>query len=183
MNEITILIAAVVAAVLLWLAINRDKQPRYRRKSVLTGSDLDFFHRLQSALPECHVFPQVAMSALVDPMGRGRARQAAIESIVAKRVGYAVFDEEMQLLAVVELNHRSRVTRKDAARDEYFASAGIQTIRFQARHLPSEAKIRQSVLIEAQVRQRAASNSNACSSKMESRRQKTPWRNTANAHV
>jgi hypothetical protein len=183
MNEITILIAAVIVAILLWLAINRKRQPRYRRKPVLTGSDLDFFHRLQDALPECHVFPQVAMSALVDPMGRGRARQAAIESMASKRVGYAVFNEEMQLLAVVELAHRSRVARRDAIRDEYFTSAGIPTVRFQTTQLPSEVKIRQSILTQAQSFQRAASNSNARSSKMESRRQKTAWRNTASAQV
>ncbi|RJG07270.1 DUF2726 domain-containing protein [Noviherbaspirillum cavernae] len=185
MNDWMIAGGVGLGAALLWLAFHGGGKPRYKSKPVLTGGDLEFFHTLRNALPGCHVFPKVAMTALLEPTGLGRARQLAHERIAARRVGYAVFDEDMQLRAVVELSHRSGVSRKELARDEYLASAGIKTLRFHARQLPSEAIIEQ-VIFARSVRQllhRDVSNTNARSSKMESRRQKTPWRNTASMNI
>jgi hypothetical protein len=159
--------------------------PRYRKKAVLIGTNLDFFHLLCRALPECHVFPQMALSALVEPQGTGRSRQSAFDRIATKRAGYAVFDKDMQLLAVVELNHKGRVPRKEAKREAYLASAGIRTIRFQSKQLPSESKIQRNILIGStqESGQRTKPNTRINFSKVEHKRLKTPWRNTLNAHM
>jgi hypothetical protein len=148
MSMIFPMILALVVGLLLLAAVRSGSATgtRYRKRTMLAGSDLEFFYRLQRALPACHIFPQVAMSALIEPIGIGKVRQSAFARIVGKQVGYAVFDEEMKLLAVVELDYRSRLSRRDVCRDAYFSGAGIKTVRFQSKRKPSESRIKASVL-------------------------------------
>lgn len=146
MNAFAVLVLMAGMGGFLLFALNNKKTPRYRKKTILTGRDLEFFFRLQHALPQCHVFPHVAMSALVEPFGVGRVRQSAIARIARKRVGYAVFNREMTLLAVVELERRLQPRRSDVSRDIYFSSAGVKTIRFPSKRIPSDAKIQNSIL-------------------------------------
>lgn len=143
--ETVVFIGIVFVGLLGWFAANHARSVRYRRKPVLTGREREFFFRLRNALSECHVCPQVAVPALIEPAGVGKLRRQALATVSGKRVGYAVFDEDMDLLAVVELAHRSRPTRMERAREACLASAGIRTVRFYARGLPSEVKIRSSI--------------------------------------
>lgn len=185
MAETIVFVAIVFGGLVFWCVMAREPQVRFRRKPVLTGGDLEFFHHLRYALPECLVCPHVAISALVEPAGVGKARQAALDGIGRTRVGYAVFNEDMQVVAVIELDHRSRPTRKDVARDAAFASAGIRTIRFHSKRLPSPAKIRSSVYSRSasSADQQYFGNAVRQEAEIEFTRPKTPWRNTANAHT
>lgn len=166
----------VFGGLLVWLFMHREKPVRFRPRSVLTGSELDFFFRLRAALPTCIVCPQVASSALLEPAGMGAARQQAMARIEGGRVGYAVFDQEMRLMAIVELNHRSRVRRRDIARDRYFSSAGIRTVRFHTKHLPSPKQIETSIFAQTPVRQRQRTHIR--SENFRRRHVESPWRNT-----
>lgn len=150
MKEAIVVAAIVFGGLLLWLFIHRKRPLRFRSKAALTGVEREFFFRLRDALPTCQVCPQLAVSALIEPIGIGAARRRALESIAGKRVGYAVFDEDMRLIAVVELDHGSRTVRDDAARDKYFSSAGIHTVRFNAKCLPSALKIRKCIFARAE---------------------------------
>ncbi len=185
MAETILFVAIVFGGLGLWFVMQRPRPVRFRRKSVLTGGDLEFFYRLRKALPECVVCPQVSITALIEPAGMGKLRQAALNDIGHKRVGYAVFDEEMQLIAVVELEHRSRRTRKDVAKEAAFASAGIRTVRFHSRRLPSTTKIRSSIYSHAAVpvEPQLLNSVPLNSTQMEYERSKGVWRNTVNAHV
>lgn len=138
------------------------------------------YFRLRHALPECHVCPQVAASALIEPAGMGKVRQRAMSALGGKRVGYAVFDQDMNLLAVVELAYRSRPTRLERAREACFASAGIRTVRFHARRLPSEDKIRASIFVRKSIKAGPRQHLDADGG-LEFH--KSPWRNTINAHI
>ena len=180
MKETFVFVAIVFIGLAGWFVVHRAQSSRYRKKPVLTGSERDFFFRLRNSLPECHISPQVAVSALIEPAGMGKLRQRAIASIGRMRVGYAIFDDEMQLVAVVELAHRSRPGRMEKVKEDCLASAGIRTVRFNAKRLPSEGKIRASVFSR-----RSASTSPQfyvrTDKELEFRR--TPWRNTVNAHL
>ncbi len=112
--------------------------------------------------------------AFLEPTGNPKKRRFALECIAGKRVGYAVFDEDMQLIAAIELSHRSRVTQKEAALDACFVTAGIKTLRFYSPQLPSEEKIRSSIYTHA--------GDPAHYTPYPARHRKTPWRNTLNAH-
>lgn len=185
MNEITVFLSVIAGGMILWLIATRERPVRYRRRPVLTGGELEFFHRLRRALPACAICPQVAVAALLEPAGIGKARKAALDLIVGKRVGYAVFDEELELIAVVELDHRARLTRREKVRDGWFADAGIKVVRFHAKHLPSETKIQTRIYAGTAERKEhdltyvGGRDNNA----IEFRRPKAPWRNTVNAHM
>lgn len=72
---------AIVAAALLLAAVAffKSRTPwiaRLERKPLMTANEAEFFHRLQKALPDRHVFPQVSFAAFLTADGRlaGKAR-------------------------------------------------------------------------------------------------------------
>ena len=108
----------------------------------MTNNELEFFHRIRRAVLDGYVFPQVAMSGLIEPANAGGdSYQAAFRRISQKRVDYVVFDASMKLLAVIELDDRTHNSKKDAVRDAQFMSAGIPTLRYESKTKPTEAKI------------------------------------------
>jgi len=180
MKEIIVAASIVLGGLLLWGYLHRERSFRFRERAVLTGGELEFFFRLRDALPECVICPQVAVAALIEPTGAGPLRHKALASIGGKRVGYAVFDESMQLLAVVEYDHHGRRKRSDVLRDAWFASAGVRTIRFHAKHLPNEGMIKSRIFAHSKP------NSHYIDYQLdregESKPSKALWPNTVNAH-
>lgn len=134
---LTVLVAAMKAA---------EGRARYKAREIMTPNEIEFFRRLNAALPDYWIFTQVAMSALIQPdMGQGKAYMSAFGKIAQKRVDYAIYDDYMNLVAVVELDDRTHNKRNDAIRDAYMASAGIRTIRFESRRKPDTETIRQAL--------------------------------------
>jgi hypothetical protein len=184
MSDAAVFFAIVFGGLALWFLIGREKPARYRRKTLLTGRERDFYYRLRRALPDCLVFPRMSVSALIEPTGIGRLRESARAYIEGQKVGYAVFDMEMRLVSVIELDHGVRLGRRITARDAIFASAGIPIVRFQTRHLPSEANIRSTIFSRPNTRSAAPVHSTPDhSAVIEFKPQKTPWRNTRNVHI
>lgn len=117
--------------------------PSYKRQALMTDNEAEFFGRLVAALPDCFVFAQVAMPALIAPSLPRTAKGylPAFRRMSQLRVDYAVCDKDLRLLCVVELDDRTHDARKDAARDMMLRSAGIRTIRWQASRKPDAAAI------------------------------------------
>ncbi len=127
---------------------------KYRALRVMTENEVEFFGRLRNAVPELHVFPQVAMSALIAPAGlSGKTRLAAFRAVSQKRVDYALFTRHMELVCVVELDDRTHNKDKDMVRDGHLASAGIKTLRWESRAKPAEGVIRAAVQAVANSQQ------------------------------
>ncbi|HJV73378.1 MAG TPA: DUF2726 domain-containing protein [Noviherbaspirillum sp.] len=184
MSEVIVFATIVFGGLFVWLALNRKQVVHYRKKRLLTGPEQEFFYRLRQALPDCVICPRIAVSALIEPSGTGLIRKSGRDNIKGKKVGYAVFDEQMQLLVVVELDHRSRPSRSAVARDAFFAEAGIRTVRFAARRLPSAAKIHDSIYSAVAGSRRArCPDMKRAMADIKYVRPETPWRNTANAHI
>lgn len=180
MSETITVVAIIFGGLGIWLIMHRQGRLRYRKKTLLTGSELEFFLCLKRALPECVVAPKVAATALIEPVGIGPARQAALARIASHRVGYAIFDDQMQLLVIVELDHRRR-KRTSVAADRYFADAGIRTLRFSAKQLPSDLRIRSAVFIRVPLQERQRNVSlTGDAPEIEFKRPQNPWRNTIN---
>ena len=144
-----VFVAALLASALLRPAVRR--RAVFRAKPLMTDNELEFFARLEEALPDCKIFSQVAMSGLLDVALSSshpdywRARSA----FDRKRIDYVVCTRTGgRLIAVVELDDRSHELkrRQDASRDEMLASAGIRTVRFASHPRPSPKEIRAEVL-------------------------------------
>lgn len=182
MRELIVFTLIVGAGLAWWCISNRRRPVRFRPRQVLTGTGREFLFLLQRALPECIVCPQLAATALLEPLGTGKTRKAALSRVVGRRVGFAVFDEEMRLIAVIELDHRPRLTRREAECDSYFVDAGIRTLRFDPRCMPSEAKIRAEIFPRG--RSAAVPEATAATARDQPIEFKPlgAWRNTLNAH-
>jgi hypothetical protein len=115
------------------------------QKQLLTPNEQEFFARLCRALPEHHVFPQVAFNALLDtnnfmPWG-WRSLRRQFHSLVAD---YVICNRApFQVVAIVELDDKTHDHKKekDAERDAMLHAAGYRTVRFESKEKPSEAQI------------------------------------------
>ncbi|WP_086966712.1 DUF2726 domain-containing protein [Caballeronia glebae] len=136
------LIAVLVALLLAIVSKAVASKPKYKAVPLLTPNEKEFFGRLRRALPEACIFPQVAMSAIIQPCATGKQRMVDLRRISQKRVDFAVYDKSLTLLAVIELDDRTHDAARDAVRDAYLTSAGIRTIRFESKAKPDEQRIR-----------------------------------------
>jgi hypothetical protein len=117
---------------------------QYKPRKLLTENEHEFFWRLTRALPETFIFPQVAMSALIDPTATqgSKAFMSSFGRISQKRVDYALYDSSFNLLCVVELDDKTHKADKDEARDQLLKSAGIRTIRWNSNNRPHADEIK-----------------------------------------
>lgn len=129
----------------------------YKPVAIMTANELDFFQRLRRAVPDCYVFPQVAMSALIQPATRHhKDRLQAFRRISQKRVDWAVYTPQMDLLCIVELDDRSHDAGRDAERDATLQTAGIRTIRWPSKRKPSDIEIRTQIDVIRDARRKLA---------------------------
>ena len=114
----------------------------YRARSIMTANELEFFGRLVTALPGHYVFPQVAMSALIEAANSDKKMAHSDRLRVAQqRADYVVCTAGGEVVAVIELDDRTHVQAKDQLRDLRLEQAGIRTVRFQSRNKPTPAAI------------------------------------------
>ncbi len=119
----------------------------------MTENEKEFYRRLRTALPEHEVFAQVAMGALLRPVGakdrsdyhglRGRFAQKIIDFVICDR-------STLEPVAIVELDDRTHRVHKDVARDEMLTEAGYRVLRWDSRSKPSPAQIAAAVTIADQ---------------------------------
>lgn len=139
----------LAAAILISTLTNINRKNslgRYKAKKIMTENELEFFRRLVDALPEYFIFPQVAMSALLEAYG-STEKQTHINrlKIAQQRIDYVVCDGKCQVIAVIELDDKTHIPSKDKIRDDRLMQAGIKTIRFQSNRKPTKNEIRNNV--------------------------------------
>ena len=141
------LILFIVVAILV-MALPMSRFAQYRAIPIMTENEKEFFFRIQKALPDHYVFPQVAMSAIIEPKTSRKSKQwhSAFNKIARKRVDYCIYDKDLKLITLIELDDRMHNRRQDAERDLNTGDAGIPTLRFESRKKPDETEIRKAVL-------------------------------------
>jgi hypothetical protein len=132
---------AVVAAKLNG-AKSAGRSGAYRSRKLMTANELEFFGRLVTALPGHYVFPQVAMSALIEAASSDKKKAHGDRLRIAQqRADYVVCTAGGDVVAVIELDDRTHSQPKDKLRDSRLEQAGIRTVRFQSRNKPTPAAI------------------------------------------
>ncbi|MGF6996819.1 hypothetical protein P3T25_005194 [Paraburkholderia sp. GAS32] len=122
-------------------------KPRYRQCPILTENEKEFFGRLVSAVPEYRIFPQVAMSAIIEPAS-SEYYMTYWNRIAMLRVDYAVYDQKFDLICVIELDDKTHDTRrkKDEKRDARMIEAGVRVLRYKSRSKPRPDAIRHDIM-------------------------------------
>lgn len=149
-----VLIAIVIFAILaaaLTVAMKRpqgkERAGAYRARKLMTENELEFFGRLVAALPDHYIFPQVAMSALLEAASIDRKKSHSDRLRIAQqRADYIVCTRSCDLVAVIELDDRTHSTTRDQLRDSRLEQAGIRTVRFQSRSKPKADAIRLAIV-------------------------------------
>ncbi|AEA65725.1 DUF2726 domain-containing protein [Burkholderia gladioli] len=123
--------------------------PEFKCQGILTDTETRFFWQLTRALPNEWIFPQVAMSAVLQPTVPNGDRNwwRSFGKIAQKRIDFIIYDRNLNLLAVIELDDPSHDSKKanDRLRDQNLADAGIRTIRFDVRAWPDHRAIQNAV--------------------------------------
>lgn len=114
----------------------------FERKTLLTGNEIDFLHRLERALAGTtfRVLPQVSMGAVMNttltPAHPSYWDVRATFS--SKIIDFVICDDRnFRPLLVVELDDRMHDFDKDRTRDTLLAKSGLRTVRFWSRKKPS----------------------------------------------
>lgn len=136
------------------------KKKKFQEKSVLTENESEFFSRLKSALPELDVYPQMAMSALIEPavpesdphywFYRGQFDRKVCDFVVCRKN----CPPAKGVIVVIELDDRTHDKEKDAWRDRMLLSAGIETIRYESKAKPEGTQIRRDIKEVLKARRR-----------------------------
>lgn len=118
----------------------------YTKKKLLTGNEVDFYHRLTRAAGERWVvLPQVSMGALMDTtLKPAHPRYWDAKGEFNAKICDFVICDAMTLAPqlIVELDDRMHDFDKDRGRDSLVARAGYRTLRFWSRKKPSVDELR-----------------------------------------
>lgn len=141
---------AVGAGILYYRHLTRVgvRLPKYplQRRNLLTGNEVDFLRRLESAVGDkFRVLPQVSMGAVLstDLHPDHPDYWAVRESFAAKIIDFVICDARtFAPLLVVELDDVMHDFARDRTRDALVARGGLNTVRFWSRKKPSVETIR-----------------------------------------
>jgi hypothetical protein len=149
MDIVVVFLGIVLLAIILaqiWLKGTRQTGV-YRARSLMTANEAEFFGRLVAALPDHYIFPQVAMSALIEATTSDRKKAHSDRLRIAQqRVDYVVCDKNCKVVAVVELDDRTHSASKDQVRDARLLQGGLPTVRFQSKSKPSIDSLRAAII-------------------------------------
>ena len=147
-----VVIGIVLIAGAASLLLRGGRAATYVRRAVLTDSELRFFLRLVDAVGEGdYVCPQLGMAAALETRcGNGKAALAAFRKISQKRIDFCVCDTRLVPKFVVELDDHTHDPARDRARDELLLSAGIRTLRFDVRRMPTTPQLRLAIATAGQ---------------------------------
>lgn len=120
--------------------VNSENLSEIVQKCILTDNEIEFFYRLQRALPSYYIFPQVSLGAILDATYE-TGRQSTRNSFAQKIADYVVCNSLMQVMAIIELDDKTHNVQKDVKRDSMLNSAGYRVIRFQSTQKPTELQI------------------------------------------
>ena len=119
---------------------------------IMTDTEVIFFHKLENAFPEYHIFVQVQLSRIIEANSEETSERGFwFNRICRQSVDYVLVDIDAQTtLVAIELDdwtHSSQSRQKaDDKKDKALASAGIAIVRFHAERMPSVDMLRYEVM-------------------------------------
>lgn len=111
------------------------------RKAIVTDNEREFLSRLLTALPDYHIFPQVAFSAILKPVHwlSEEEQTRVFRKFAQKRLDYVVCQRDtLDIVAIIELDDKSHTNaQKDWRRDGLLSAGGYSVIRYSSKAKPS----------------------------------------------
>ena len=130
-----LLVAAVLIVLVLVLASGKTGGTLpVEAREILTKREREALIALETALPNCRIYPQVAMGALIKPRSGLDARERARvrNRFAQKIVDFVAEDRQSGELLLIEVDDKTHNAAKDKQRDAITAAAGFRTVRVPA---------------------------------------------------
>lgn len=119
-----------------------DAVPAFTKKPFFRSEQKAFYGRLRRALPKCYVFPDVELRALMTPISTdSKQRRSEKEYLLGRKVDYAVFNANLQLLCVIELRTGGIVDSTPGSNAQLFKGAGIVHFCWDKQKLPTSEQM------------------------------------------
>jgi hypothetical protein len=116
--------------------------PSFARKPYRVGDQLAFYQRLRRALPSCTIFPKMPLSDLMSPLAHdARHLRQLQERLAGRRMAYAVFNDALELLCVVELTQPGLDDDERALTLALLEEARIACFSWEQGRLPTSEQI------------------------------------------
>ena len=166
--SIVLFVILIVGLAVIGPLLKRPRQAgTYKARQLMTENEAEFFGRLVVALPDHYIFPQVAMTALIEAASKDKKTAHSDRLRIAQqRADFVVCDRSCRVVAVVELDDRTHSRSKDKIRDARLEQAGLRSVRFQSTSKPSVGALRAAVLLVGAVGEASKSGGTASSGRM-----------------
>lgn len=122
---------------------NAKTIPNCEKRKFFDAEEEVFFKRLQMALPNCCVFPNVQLNSLLAPDATNeKQRLASLQKLRECQVDFGVFDKNLEILCVVELDKGAEANGElEEETRQILKDAGIKSVRWSRARLPSYEQI------------------------------------------
>src|SRR5271165_6357465 len=148
MNAILVfVILLVVGGVVFFLYQRTSKRkvlPRYEERPLFDKGDAIMFGRLCRALPDCYIFPHLALSAILEPVEGNRANHPERYDLIANlTVDFAVYNRDLGLICVVNMEHAmlDLGSQRNPLIERCLRRAEINVVRYNTASKPSVEQI------------------------------------------
>jgi len=143
-----LLATAATGAYVSWRRRQPSDGPAFSRRALLTPNETEFFRRLRTALPDYVVLAQVSMGALLQPTVPSGHRDfwPTRNKIGSKIVDFIVCNDDLDVVALVELDDAKHDPARDAQRDGFTSSVGYWTVRWDSGDRPDLTEIRNTIV-------------------------------------
>ncbi len=116
--------------------------PSFARKPYIDSKQLAFYQRLRAALPNCTLFPDIALSSLIQPLaGEPKLLRQRQDKLDGRRLAYGVFNDVLELQCVIELTRFGVQYEERAATLALLEETGIKCFSWEHDNLPSTEQI------------------------------------------
>lgn len=159
MEYLVVIVIFIVILIFIVVAMNDSDKPKKidkhkktdepkTNKTVIKSSHLMTVHEkvmfglLKEAVPECHIFVQVALGGIL-----WTSSYATRNKFSQKIADFVITDQNFTILAVIELDDKSHIGKedKDAERDAMVREAGYKALRYPA--IPPMSQLRSDILL------------------------------------
>jgi hypothetical protein len=122
----------------------------FKSKALMTADELEFWYRLQAAVPDCIITPKVSIGALLKlEASAGYHADLMLTQIAKSLTDYCILSKKGEILALVELDDNPQISEKDKLRDKCLAEAGYRLLRINSKQKPGISELRNMIRIDA----------------------------------
>lgn len=126
-------------------------EDKFKSKPLLTDSEFKLLSFLEEAVPEFRFLSKVGAAAILDADVSRTVNKDEYKKLRAmfdhKLIDFVVQSRtDGTVVALIELNHGSRCSRKTRMRDAMFTDAGYRVLRWNVREMPGRDVIRRALV-------------------------------------